>query len=109
LREDLKFPETAEHFQMIGESMKTVFVPWDDNARKLINELRYAGPSRDRLRKLQIYSVQVYPKQLTELQVNRAIEEMHGFLVLGDFLPNPFYHPKTGLSTKIDTGMALMA
>ncbi|MDH7514116.1 MAG: CRISPR-associated helicase Cas3' [Clostridiales bacterium] len=109
MREELRFLKTAEYFQMIGESTKTIFIPWDNKARQLINELRYVGPSRDRLRRLQIYSVSVYPQQLYELTENGAVEEVQGFFVLGDFLPNPYYHPVTGLSTKIDTGMAFLA
>jgi len=109
MREELKFLETAEHFQMIGESMKTIFIPWDDKARQLINELKNVGPSRYRLRRLQTYTVSVYPQQLNELVKNGAVEDVQGFLVLGDFLPNPYYHPITGLSTKIDPGMAFLA
>ncbi len=109
LREELKFSKTADQFHMIGEMTKTIFIPWDNKARQLINELRFKGPSRNILRMLQNYSVSIYPQQVYELQENRAIEEVHGFLVLGDFLPNPFYHPIMGLCTSKDAGMAFLA
>jgi len=109
MRKELKFAETAAQFKMIGESTKTIFIPWEDKARQIINELRYAGPSRERMRKLQNYSISVYPQQLYELRENGAVEEVQGFLVLGDFIPNPFYHPVTGFNIKVDTGMSYLS
>ncbi|HPQ37598.1 MAG TPA: CRISPR-associated endonuclease Cas3'' [Synergistaceae bacterium] len=51
------------------------------NSSKLIEQLRYAGPSRNLLRKLQRFSVSVPAHALEPLRQKGMIEEIQGYLV----------------------------
>ena len=48
-------------------------VPWDEHARKLIEDVTQAGMGSNLGRQLQPYIVQVYNFELVELQKARAI------------------------------------
>jgi CRISPR-associated endonuclease/helicase Cas3 len=108
LREQLRFEATALHFRMIDEIAASVFVQWDDNARRLIRELRHAGPGRRLLRLLQPYAVGIYPQQQLALERAGALEEVAGYLVLGDFEPSVFYSKDLGLLTEADRSVDLV-
>ncbi|WP_368671553.1 CRISPR-associated endonuclease Cas3'' [Corallococcus carmarthensis] len=62
-REKLRFRETAERFQFIEDDWSApVIVPWGD-ASSWVAELEQRGPSRDRLRRLQRFTVNVTRRQ----------------------------------------------
>jgi CRISPR-associated endonuclease/helicase Cas3 len=77
LREALRFNATANAFRMIDDSGAAVFVPFDRGAERAIDEFRYAGPSRDRFRKLQPFGVSVAPWTLGDLIRQGAVEQLH--------------------------------
>jgi CRISPR-associated endonuclease/helicase Cas3 len=106
LRASLRFQETAETFRMIEQASNTVFVPLDDTAREALRALRFAGPSRDRLRALQRCGVSVYPDQFKSLQAESAVEEIHpGLWALCSDL---HYDKRLGLRTAADASTALI-
>jgi len=109
LREGLRFEATATAFQMIDAGTESVFVHWNDVARALIAELRRRGPSRTLLRRLQQYTVTVYPQQKAALERSSAIEIVNGYLVLGDFVPTIFYSDDVGLVTEADSSLLCIA
>ncbi len=70
LREGLNFEQVAAAFQMIEEGgMTPVVVPYGDAPRRL-DELRFAGPSRERLRALQPFIVSLWQHELREIQAD---------------------------------------
>lgn len=107
MRAALRFEATAETFQMIEQATTTIFVPFDERARVAIKELRFAGPSRDRLRLLQRYGVAVYPHQFRSLQAEGAVEEIHSGLWA--LCSDPNYEKSLGLRTSADASVALIA
>ena len=70
---DLPFRTVAENFHMIDSPTRTVYIPQGDGA-KLLEQLRFAGPSRSLYRKLGQYAVNVYERQYKELLDAGTIE-----------------------------------
>jgi hypothetical protein len=54
--EEFDFEEVGKNFRMIEEIYISVVAPYGD-APRLVRELRHAGPSRERFRVLQRYTV----------------------------------------------------
>jgi CRISPR-associated endonuclease/helicase Cas3 len=82
LREGLRFKETAGTFRMIEDSGATVFVPYGEDGRSAIEEFRRYGPSRDRFRALQPFSVSLYPAALGDLVARGAVETLHSSAIV---------------------------
>lgn len=108
LRAALRFESTAGAFRMIDESAESVVVCWDDTARQLVRDLRQGGANRMLLRRLQPYTVSVFPRQRLALERQSALEDIDGCLVLGDFTQNPFYHRQLGLLTEADPSVSFV-
>jgi CRISPR-associated endonuclease/helicase Cas3 len=106
MRVALNFQETAAAFKMIEQATTTVFVPFDDRATSALKALRFAGPSRDRLRLLQRYGVSVYANQFKSLQAEGAIEELH--TGLWSLCSDLNYDKNLGLRTSADASVALI-
>jgi CRISPR-associated endonuclease/helicase Cas3 len=107
-RAALRFEETASLFRMIDEATVPVFVPFDDDATRLLARLRFGGPSREVLRGLQRYAVSVYSNQFNSLRAEGAVEETgkdSGFWTLCSDL---HYHEALGLRTTADPSVALI-
>ena len=90
-----QFITAATLFQMIEDGASyTVYVQYGDS-QKLINSLRFGGPSREVMRKLQRFAVQVPPRLASGLLVLGFLEQLeHGFLITR--IPE-IYTQETGL------------
>lgn len=74
LRQGLRFKTTAEAFAVIeDDGSEAVIVPFGD-ADKHLTELRNHGASRERLRAVQPFVVNLYPQQLQQLEKAGAVE-----------------------------------
>ncbi len=71
----LYFRTAAKNFRLIENEQKTVLVPFGEG-EKLITKLCETGPDRQLMRKLQRYSVSIYPKEFSYLAEIRVIEEV---------------------------------
>lgn len=98
---DFAFRVAAEKFRMIESKMEPVIVPYDDRARKAVEELSCRQiPSGVIARKLQTYIVQVPPKARDMLRQNGHVKferpDLRGdqFAVLER---ESFYDNETGL------------
>jgi CRISPR-associated endonuclease/helicase Cas3 len=69
------FKKVAGQFHIIDNNMESIIVPFNDDAKKLIRQIRYSKFSKDLARRSQKYSVQIYPQILKELE-NRAVEKV---------------------------------
>ncbi|AMK12506.1 CRISPR-associated Cas3 family helicase [Pseudodesulfovibrio indicus] len=69
-----RFQEAQHKFRFIDNPMQPVIIPWNDRARKLIDNLRYVENPGGLLRELQQYTVQVYEGQLRALDHAGAVE-----------------------------------
>lgn len=87
---NIPFRTIGDRFRLIkDDDQRPLFVHFDTVADRLINELRFGGPNRDLLRRLQRYTVNLYVWQFDRLQ--RDIEEVHpGFWVWNGRYDNRF-------------------
>ncbi|MCJ8503093.1 CRISPR-associated helicase Cas3' [Desulfatitalea alkaliphila] len=65
-RGEIQFKDIAA-FQMIQSATLPIIVALEPEAATLVDQLTFAGPARSLLRKLQPYTVQIYPHQMNEL------------------------------------------
>lgn len=97
MRAQLRFEDTAQHFHLVEDGWSApVVVPWGDAAEH-IARLEHAGPSRERLRALQGFTVQVQAKQ-REVWLARGLARpvADTVVVLGPELA-PAYDERFGL------------
>lgn len=69
------FRDIAEEFKLIENNTRAVIIPYDQNARELIQSLRQS-PALDVLRALQRYTVSVYEPEFNGLKSIGAIDEI---------------------------------
>ncbi|MEW9698593.1 CRISPR-associated endonuclease Cas3'' [Paenibacillus sp. SI8] len=70
------FRTAAEKFELIDNSnQRTILVPYRDG-RSLLDKLRWSGPNRQLMRKLQRYTVTVYKQEFEALLKQGAVEEI---------------------------------
>ncbi|GAB7024103.1 hypothetical protein JCM12178A_26620 [Salidesulfovibrio brasiliensis] len=74
------FAEAAKRFRIIENEMIAVMIRYDEDADKLIDQLRYAKHHGGILRSLQQYTVQIYEGQFRALDRAGAVE-----MVLGEY------------------------
>ncbi len=78
-RKTLSFPfaDIAGKFRIIDSNTVSIVIPWDDEARDLIEQATY-WPSYRLFRQLQSYIVQVYPNQFAQLEQSGKIHTLGG-------------------------------
>lgn len=92
---DFPFRDIAGKFHIIADGTEPVIIPYDKEAKKLINQLRYNEFPRGILRKLQKYTVQIPPQVLASLVSEGAVERVQDrFCVL---INKDIYHDDLGL------------
>lgn len=95
------FRTVAEEFRVIESLGEPIVIPWagpegDDAVRAALRALEYADFVGAPLRKLQRYTVQVYPWEMARLEAERAVRRVkERFAVLEDMR---WYSPDLGLS-----------
>ncbi len=82
---DFAFRTIGEDFKWIENGMQTVVVPYNDEAKELIRSLKMSD-SKMIARKLQRFSVQVYPDVITKLGrvALEPVQERYYILINGD-------------------------
>lgn len=81
---DFQFKTFAENFNMIDDKRQISIVVKYKGSEKLIEQLRFAGPSKELLRKLQRYIVNVPIYIFNEIREAGYIEEIGGYWVSYD-------------------------
>jgi len=95
------FATAAKNFQIIKNKSITIIIPYDEKARKYIEELKVSPRPGGILRKLQPYTVSVYEHDLTTLINSGAIWMVEGkYAILNNM---NYYHPQTGLSVSANS------
>jgi CRISPR-associated endonuclease/helicase Cas3 len=97
---DFDFKTAAENFKLIENNTVAVIIPYDDKAKQLIETLKYTPYPASVLRKLQIYTVNIYEREFMDLQsqgVILTIEEQYHVLDETWMGEEKYYHPQTGL------------
>jgi len=81
---NVQFRTAGKEFRLIKDLSASIIVRFNDND-KLIDQLRFAGPSRGIMRRLQRYTVNVKPDVAERLLKEGRIEEVYeGILVQAD-------------------------
>jgi CRISPR-associated endonuclease/helicase Cas3 len=94
---DFPFRQIAERFRLIESDMNPVIVPWNNKAERLIDLLEYAEFPGAVLRRLQPYTVQIYPHEFAQLQTDGAIDMIQDrYSALVSLVP--FYERDSGLN-----------
>jgi CRISPR-associated endonuclease/helicase Cas3 len=96
------FKTAAERFKLIDSNTVPVIVRYNKEARQLIEELKYTLYPASTLRKLQLYTVNIYEREFESLQSKGVIDTYHEKY---EVLNNPsFYDERTGLILPADDG-----
>lgn len=104
-RFDFDFKTAAENFKLIGENTVAVIIPYDSEARELLETLKYTPYPSTTLRKLQPFTVNIYEREFLALQSQGAIQTIQErYHKLDDRWMQTHYHPQTGLVLPERTG-----
>lgn len=99
---DFSFKKVAKLYRLIPDDQISVIVPYDETAKKLCDELRFNTRPGFLLRKLQRYTVSLYPRQLRELVSAGFIEKVQDeFYLMTDFGMNEIYDKEIGINPSI--------
>ncbi|GAP10225.1 CRISPR-associated helicase Cas3/ [Bellilinea caldifistulae] len=93
-----KFETASRAFQIIEDPTVTVIIPFNEEAKKLIEELKYTKYPFSTLRKLQPYTVSIYKSEFDKLSskgVVLTIEDTYHFLNPDNL--QAYYDPHCGL------------
>ena len=76
LRQEFRFASVSREFQLIEDGFThPVVVPFGD-APKRLDELRRLGPTKETIRGLQAFTVNIYPNAFQKLSDVRALQEI---------------------------------
>jgi len=97
-----EFAKAAENFKLIEDPTISVIVPYDETAKALLQQVRYSPYPASFVRKLQIYTVNLYQREFESLQTKGAIETYQDmYFVLNDM---QYYDAQTGVTLPPDEG-----
>ena len=74
---DFPFRVVAEKFKIIADGMAPIIIPWNDDAERIVEELRYSVFPAAAARKAQHFTIQVYPQILYALLNAGSVERLH--------------------------------
>lgn len=93
---EFDFQTAAENFKLIQNNTYSIVIPYNNDAKKLINEAQYSPYPRSVARKLQPYTISIYEYEYKALLKNAALKTINdSFIMLEDFEKN--YNQNTGL------------
>ena len=102
---EFDFKTAAENFRMIDNNTVAVVIPYNDEAKGLLEQARYHPYPFSFARQLQIYTVNVYENEFKKLQSKGVIETINEtYEVLTENSMTEFYNEKTGLVLPADAG-----
>lgn len=74
---DFPFRVVAQKFKIIEEGMASIIIPWNGDAERIVEELRYSVFPAAAARKAQRFTIQVYPQILYALINSGSVERLH--------------------------------
>lgn len=74
IRANYAFADVAQAFRLIETETKTIFIPLDENANQIADQLREGKRNRNLMRLAGQYQVSVYPQDFERLEAAGAIE-----------------------------------
>ena len=95
---NFEFKTAAENFKLIEDDTVAVVIPYDKEAKDRINELKQTNYPFSTLRKLQVYTVNIYEQEFQSLQALGVIQTVADICyVLDESQMNSYYCENTGL------------
>lgn len=79
---DFPLKEVAKQFKIIDNDMESIIIPYNEEAKEIIKQLRYAKFTNNIARRSQRFSVQVYPQILKKLEGISVERIQDNFLIL---------------------------
>lgn len=102
------FAKVDQEFHFIEENTKTIFIPVEDEAIQLLQQIEYRGFTKSAMRKAGQYCVQVYDNDLEKLSgagmLQPVSEDLQNFYKL---VTLDQYTDEIGLDLGVDSGMAV--
>lgn len=114
--QECNFSTASKHFRLIDERNKIILIAKESEAKALLDEIREKGYSRERMRKVGQYCVQLpyhenqngntfFQIMFDAGMIREVSADMEDFYILVD---DEQYSEEYGLNLLIETGMALM-
>lgn len=98
-----KFATVAELFRVIEDITQTLIIPFDEEANRLIDELKSTQYPLSTLRKLQPYTVSIYDQEFDALSSKGVVETVaDAYAVLSN--TSDYYDPHRGLLVPASVG-----
>jgi CRISPR-associated endonuclease/helicase Cas3 len=92
------FKTAAEKFNLIDNRTVPVIIPYNQESSRLVEELKHTQYPSSTLRKLQVYTVNIYEQEFENLQNKGVILTIaEQYAVLDKTQMEAYYHPDTGL------------
>jgi CRISPR-associated endonuclease/helicase Cas3 len=91
------FRTISESFQFIENNTRPIIIPWDEDAKKLIDQIRYSDSPGRFIRKLQKYTVSIHPfvwQKMVNAGAIEVLKEQFPVLISSDL-----YRKDIGLYT----------
>jgi CRISPR-associated endonuclease/helicase Cas3 len=102
---DFDFKKAADEFRLIDNNTVAVVIPYDAEAKKLIEQACYHPFPYKFARQLQMYTVNIYENEFKKLQSKGVIETYNEtYEVLTESSMKQFYDESTGLVLPADAG-----
>jgi len=102
---EFEFRTAAEDFKMIDNNTVSIVIPYNEEARKLLEQARYHPYPYSLARALQMYTVNIYENEFFKLQSKGVVETINDtYEILGESQMKEFYSEKTGLVLPADAG-----
>ena len=93
---DFDFKTASDEFRLIEDNTVSVVIPYDDDAKALLAQVKFSKFPASFSRKLQIYTINIYEQEFKSLQSRGVINTFGGvYAVLNDM---SYYDAETGLS-----------
>lgn len=75
---DIPFRVVDEKFKLIEDGAESIIIPWNEEAEEIVSGLRYSEYPASFARKAQRFTVEVYPKVLSNLECTGSVERLRG-------------------------------
>lgn len=99
---DFDFKKAADEFRMIENNTVAVVIPYNEEAKKILEQTRYHPFPYKFARQLQMYTVNIYEKEFERIRSKGVIETYNKtYEVLTNM---DFYDKQTGLVLPVDAG-----
>lgn len=102
---EFEFKKAAEDFRMIDNNTVAVVIPYNSEAKRLLEQARHHPYPFSLSRQLQMYTVNIYENEFKKLQSKGVIETINDtYEALTESNMTKFYNEKTGLVLPADAG-----